>query len=210
MVVHREAEQDHEQEDRKERDDAAGRLEAEQLLPPAVLEDEHEDPVGGGDREQVEDDRLRCDHERAEGEEQEQEREAEHEGEHERRDGLHVVVEVLRLGGESADGDFDAGNEPTVAGTISSRSAASAAFDGPSLPLPAIGIAMFATVPSSLTSTRIGWCIRPVASACRSQVCDRLPDFGRGHIRRLDDDVGRDLGAGERGLEAVVRLHHVE
>ena len=53
------------------------------LLPPAVLEDEDEDPVGRRDREQVEDDRLRRDHERAEREEQEEKREAEHEGEHE-------------------------------------------------------------------------------------------------------------------------------
>ena len=35
---------------------------------------------------------------------------------------------------------------PTVSGTISPRSAARAALDGPSLPLPAIGMAMFATV----------------------------------------------------------------
>ena len=85
VVVHREPEQDHEQEDREERHDASCRVEAEELLPPAVLEDEHEDPVRGRDREQVEDDRLRRDHDRAEREEQEQEREPEHEGEHERR-----------------------------------------------------------------------------------------------------------------------------
>ena len=47
VVVHREPEQDHEQEDRQERVDAAGGVEAEQLLPPAVLEDEHEDAVRG-------------------------------------------------------------------------------------------------------------------------------------------------------------------
>ena len=110
MVVHREPEQDHEQEDREEGNDAAGRLEPEQLLPPAVLEDEHEDSVCGSDGEQVEDDRLGRDHERAEGEEQDQEGEAEHEGEHEPHDRLHVVVEVLRLGGEPADRDLGVGN----------------------------------------------------------------------------------------------------
>ena len=40
VVVHREAEQDHEQEHRQPRGDAAVRLEAEQVLAPAALEDQ--------------------------------------------------------------------------------------------------------------------------------------------------------------------------
>ena len=47
----------------------------------------------------------------------------------------------------------------------SSRSAASAAFEAASVPLPSIGIAMLATVASSFRSTVIGWCIPPAASA---------------------------------------------
>ena len=54
VVVHREAEQDHEQQQRHLRVDPCGGAEAEQALAEAVLEDEHEHPVGRGDGEQVE------------------------------------------------------------------------------------------------------------------------------------------------------------
>ena len=106
VVVHRQAEQDHEEEDREERVDSARELEAQKPLPPAVLEHEHEDTVGGPDREQVEQDRLGRDHHRPEGKEHQAEREQEHEPEHERRDGLHLVVVVLRLRGRAGDGDL--------------------------------------------------------------------------------------------------------
>ena len=46
--------------------------------------------------------------------------------------------------------------DPTVGWTMSDRSAASACYDVLSVPLPEIGIAMLATVASSLTSTMIG------------------------------------------------------
>ena len=85
VVVHREPEQDHEHEDGQERDDPSGVVEADQPLAPAVLEDEHEDAVRRGDGEQVEDDCLRRDHQRAERDEQQDEREDEHEREHQRR-----------------------------------------------------------------------------------------------------------------------------
>ena len=55
--------------------DAAVRVEVEQALAPAPLEDGDEHAVGGADREQVEDDRLDRDHDRAERDEQQQERE---------------------------------------------------------------------------------------------------------------------------------------
>ena len=58
MVVHREPEQDHEQEHRQPGGDAAVRVEVEQVLAPAPLEDRDQDAVGGGDRQQVQDDRL--------------------------------------------------------------------------------------------------------------------------------------------------------
>ena len=50
------------------------------------------------------------------------------------------------------------------------RSRASEAFDALSLPLPSIGIVMFATVPALLTAIVIGSCARPLASArCSSR-----------------------------------------
>lgn len=67
----------------------------------AVLEDPHQDPVGGRDREQVEQDRLDRDHDRAEGDEQQQEGRGQDEREDERQVRLHRVVEVLRGSGES-------------------------------------------------------------------------------------------------------------
>ena len=57
------------------------------------------------------------------------------------------------------------GTPPTVFGTISSRSSASEALETESVPLPSIGMVMFATVPASLTTTVIGSCMRPLASA---------------------------------------------
>src|SRR5438067_3106158 len=69
VVVHREAEQDHEQEQRRDGVDPGGGAEAEEALADAVLEDEHEHSVGGADREQVQHDRLDRDDDRAEGNE---------------------------------------------------------------------------------------------------------------------------------------------
>ena len=84
VVVHREPEQDHEQEQGQPVGDAAVGLEAEQLLAPAVLEHQDQHAVGSADGEQVEDDRLDRDHDRAERDQHQQERQPEHEGEHQR------------------------------------------------------------------------------------------------------------------------------
>jgi len=94
VVVHREPEQDHEEEERQPVGDAADRREAEQRFEVALLEDEHENAVGGADGEQVEQDRLDRDDDRAERDEQQQEGESEHECEHDRRVRLHRIVEV--------------------------------------------------------------------------------------------------------------------
>ena len=59
LVVHREPEQDREEEERHPGLDDVDLLEAEEPGADAVLEDEHEQPVGGADREQVEQ-RSRC------------------------------------------------------------------------------------------------------------------------------------------------------
>ena len=86
------------------------RVEVEQVLAPAPLEDGDEHAVGRGDREQVEHDRLQRDDDRAERDQQEQEREQQDEAEHERRRRLHHRVEVVRLGGGAADRVLDTGD----------------------------------------------------------------------------------------------------
>ena len=101
VVIHRESEQDHEQEQRHPRDDRAVGVEAQERLQVAVLEDPHQDSVGRPDREQVEHDRLDRDHDRAERDQQQQEGRRQDEGEDERQVRLHRVVEVLRAGGEA-------------------------------------------------------------------------------------------------------------
>ena len=166
VVVHREPEQDHEQQQRHDRVDAGGGAEAEQPLAEAVLEDEHQHAVGGRDREQVEQDRLDRDHERAEGEQHQGEREQEHEREHERQLRLDLAGGVLPLGGEPGDAGLarSEARQPSR-GTICVRRVATAAFDAASVPVPSIGMVMFATVASVLTSTVIGLYMRPLASA---------------------------------------------
>ena len=67
-------------------------------LRPAVLEDEHQQPVGGGDRQQVQQHRLDRDHERAERDQQQQEAQRQDEREDHRRVALHLLVEVVRAG----------------------------------------------------------------------------------------------------------------
>ena len=79
VVVHRQAEQDDEQEQRQPGRDAADRREPERLLAVAVLEDQRQHAVGRADRQQVQDDRLDRHHDRAERDEQQDERQREHE-----------------------------------------------------------------------------------------------------------------------------------
>ena len=89
-------------------------------------------------------------------------------------------------------------------GTISSRSAASAAFEVESVPLPSTGIETFATVFAALTSTSIGSFMTPGGQCAPLELADRLLDGGRLDVRRLDHDARRDLGAREGRLDAVV------
>src|SRR4029450_4047690 len=65
LVVHREAEEHREEEHRDPALDLVELRQAERLSG-AELEGRHEDPVGSGDREQVEDDRLEREEQRAE------------------------------------------------------------------------------------------------------------------------------------------------
>ena len=85
LVVHREAEEHREQEDRDPALDLRELVEAEHVLPEPEAEDEHERAVGGRDREQVQDHRLQRQDQRAERAHQQQVREQEH-GEHEPRE----------------------------------------------------------------------------------------------------------------------------
>ena len=96
VVVHREPEQDHEEEQREPRDDRAVRADAEQRVEPVVLEDEHEQAPRGRDREQVEPDRRQRDAQAAEAREHEQQRQREHEQHHDRQARVHERVEVVR------------------------------------------------------------------------------------------------------------------
>ena len=103
LVVHREAEEDGEEEERHPRLDRVDLLEAEEVVADALLEDEHEQAVGGADREQVERDRDGGDHDRAEGDREQDEAEPEHEGEHDREPAADDVEVVDALRGRSAD-----------------------------------------------------------------------------------------------------------
>ncbi len=82
LVVHREAEEHREQEDRDPALDLRHAVEAEHVGADAPAEDDDEQAVDGGDREQVEQHRLEREHERAEGAQEHEIREherAEHE-----------------------------------------------------------------------------------------------------------------------------------
>ena len=106
MIVHREPEQDHEQQERDHGRDAGRVGEAEQALAEAVLKDQHEHAVGRGDRQAVEDDRLQGDDDRAERDQHQPEREHEHESDDERQRRADLVALVLPLGGQAGDTDF--------------------------------------------------------------------------------------------------------
>ena len=96
MVVHREPEQDREDEERHERFDDP-RLEADLVLEPALLEHQREEAVGRGGRQQVEQDCLDWDDDRAEGDEQQDEAQSEHKDEDARQV---LAVEVGLVEGE--------------------------------------------------------------------------------------------------------------
>ena len=75
LVVHREAEEHAEHEQRQPGQDALHLREAEQVCADTLLEDERHEAVGRAHRQQVHDDRLGGDDERAEGDEEKQEAE---------------------------------------------------------------------------------------------------------------------------------------
>ena len=102
------------------------------------------------------------------------------------------------------------GSAPTVSGTTSSRSMRKDAFEAASVPLPAIGTVMFATVPALVDVNgdrleRAAACERPSL-----ELPDRLLHRRRLHARCLDDDVRGQCGARERLLHPVVGLDHLD
>ena len=109
MVVHREPEQDGEEEERQPRLDRLDLREAEELVADALLEDEHDQTVGRSHREQVEHDRLRRHDERAERDRQQHEAEAEHVEEDDRKPAIQHLAVVDDLGGLAGDEDFQVG-----------------------------------------------------------------------------------------------------
>ena len=101
MVVHREPEQDREQEQREPRLDRVALVEVEpdrveEADPHALLEHERHGAVGGAHRQQVHDDRLDRHDDRPEHDHQQQERQPQHEREHDPLVGVGHVQEVRR------------------------------------------------------------------------------------------------------------------
>jgi len=110
LVVHREAEEDGEEEERHPGLDRLHLLKAEQARCAAVLEDGDDEPVGGADGEEVEDDRRRRDDDGAKSEREQDHAQAEHEGEDDREPAAHDVEVVEVLG--RRPGDEGAGVDP--------------------------------------------------------------------------------------------------
>ncbi len=106
---------------------AAVRVEAEQPLQVALLEDPDEHAVGRPDREQVEHDRRQRDHDRAEREQQQQERQPEHEREHERARACSIRSLKSCVPGRLAGDRVADAREPGRASPAGPASAASAA-----------------------------------------------------------------------------------
>ena len=204
VVVHRQPEEDHEEEDREERVDPAGELEAEEPLAPAVLEDEDEDSVRRPDREHVQDHRLGCDHNRAERDEHQQEREQQDEAEHERPCGLQLVVEVhgLRRGaGHAVLGSFERADRrrddflPERRQSLFRGRVRPVALDGDRDVRDGLG----------RVNVDVDRLVHDAAvNRAPLELTDRLLNRGGLDVRRLDDDARSDLGAGESHLEAVV------
>ena len=122
LVVHREAEEDREHQQRHEGDDRDLAVEPDQLEADALLEDQDQHPVGGGDREQVHQPGGERHDDRAERDHQQQEAERDDDRDHERQLLADLVGEVDVGGGRAAD---EGGRRPvalSASGMTSSRS----------------------------------------------------------------------------------------
>jgi hypothetical protein len=201
---------DHEQQERHDRVDSRGGAEPEQPIGDAVLEDQDEHTVGGHDGQQVEQDRLRRDHDRAESDEHQPEREEEHEADDERQLRRHLILLVLPLGREPGDAGRHAGQ-----GTDGLRHDV-VPQDG-ERPLrrgvDAVALDRERDVGNGGVAVRLDG-DRPVDTTRRERLPleprDRLPHRGSVHVLGPHDDVRRQRRARERLLHAVVRLHDRE
>ena len=111
LVVHRQPEEEREQEDRDPRVDL-GRLAQPEARSPAVLEREHEHAVRRADREQVHQDGLRRQHDGAERAQQDQVRDHEHREDEPRERAVGLVDEVDAERGRAAHEHLGPGREP--------------------------------------------------------------------------------------------------
>ena len=105
VVVHREAEQDREHEQRDEGHDRHLAVHAQQAGADSLLEDEHHDAVGRGDREQVERGGDERHPQRAEHRHQEQHAEPDDHGDEDRQPAGDLVGQVLERRRGAADVD---------------------------------------------------------------------------------------------------------
>jgi hypothetical protein len=175
-----------------------------------VLEDELEDAVARAHGQQVEHYRLDRDHDRPERDEQEQERQPEHEREYVRQVGLHGVVEVLRTGGHAghvrldavdvADGGRDdvvaQGGERRLRDVVGAVAVERDRDRGDRL------------VRGHGGRHRVGHLA--AGQGLLGHVLDAGLDLRLRHVVGLDGHDGRQRAAGERGLDAVVDLRHLE
>ena len=165
----------------------------------ALLEDPHEHTVRRPDREQVEDDRLDRDHDRAE-------RRAGAGGTRARARtrtrsapaSVRRRVEVDIARGLAGDRGLHAGEPPDRRrDDLLAEHVAARATEAASFPWPASGMSTFATVRDGLTAVRIGSFIDAGRERAATQVRERRLHLRRVDVRRLDDDRGRRRRARE-------------
>ena len=176
-----------------------------QLVADALLEDEHEQPVGGSDREQVERDRDRGDHDRAERDREQDEAEPEHEGEHDREPAADDVEVVDVLRGRSADEDRRRRDRRTPAGSGRRAGGGSRSSPRARRRRPRRGPRAGRGRRSS-DAVCVGGPNASSLGKARLELLDRRPNRRRGDVA-LDDDLRRvDAGAGEVAVQRVEAL----
>ena len=199
VVVHRKAEQDHEQEQRHDH-----------LDPDSVLEDEHEHAVCGGDREQVEQDRFDRHHDRAERDQHQHEREEKDERDHGRQVRLQLVARVSPR--SRPPGDAGLGVRDGADGLGNDRPAQQAE-GGVRCCVGAVACNRDGDVRNRALLVHIdgdGFEGAAAGDCPLLELRDRLAHRRRPHARCLDDDIGGQCRAGERRLHPVVHLDHLE
>ena len=210
VIVHREAEQDHEQEQRDHGRDAGGRGEAEEALADPVLEDQHQDPVGRRDGQAVEHDRLGRDHDRAERDQHQQEREHEHERDHERQCRPDLVAAVRPLGGQPGDACLDVRHG---ADRLRDQRLAQELQRVVRRVVRAVAVDRHGDVRDRAGLVDVDR-DRLVRTAARKrpplEVRDRRSHGRRVDVRCLDDHVRGQRRPGERHLHPLVRLDYLE